>query len=329
MIIDKPQYLRLLLLVIPVCGNAIYGFSFGKNSLRKLGGEWRFEALTNVFVVKNFFIHTFYILFIICAVLALADIRWDDQLVEDNRDGYEFVIMLDISRSMLADDVRPNRLNATIAAINRLIKDIPDAKYGIVVFKGKAAKVFPVNDDLYALSLFLNTVQPEMLTVPGSNIEEGIKTSLKVFTTAGKYRAIFLFTDGESKTGNSLAAAKIAGDAGVPIISVLVGTEKGQNVPLGPGDYLRDKNGKLVLSRANTLLLKDIAKQSHGQFYELNGFSKVKNELLSIVKHFEHDDIDKGLKLEKKEKWDFFLSFAILFLILALLTRGIRWQKII
>ena len=328
MITAKPEYLYLLLLVLPVTGIAVYSYYTGKKDLQKLGGDWRYNRLVNVYIVKSFFIHIFFTLFLICGVLALADIKWDNRYTEDDRDGYELVIAMDISRSMLADDIRPDRFRAMVRQVKWLINELPGAQFSIVIYKGKASKIIPVTEDSYALSLFLNGVSPDLITVPGSDMEDAINTALKAFTITGKYRAIILFSDGENLSGNPLAAARAAGASGIPVITVCIGTEAGQNIPLGPGNYLRNKEGKMVLSKANPQLLADIARQSRGKAYRLTNFYMIKNELTSIAKQTRDDNVDPGLKLEKVDKFQLFLSLSLVFLTLSILTRGIRWKKI-
>lgn len=324
MIIAKPFFLLLLFLTIPIALLGIYSYTRGKKGLHRLGGQWRFDTLLNIFIVKNFFMYTFFILFVIFTALALADFRWDEQLVEDEREGYELILAIDISRSMLAGDSAPTRLQAVKEKIVWLMQSIPDAKFGIVIFKGKAVQIIPITDDTYALNLFLNTLSPDMITAPGSNVEEGLKVALESFSQAGKYRAILLFSDGENQAGNPRSVARKAGDAGIPVITVLCGSPAGAHIALTPGNYLRDESGKLVLSQADASLLEEIAQQSNGKAYTLSNFERIRRELIYITKQIEDENIDTGLKIEKKGKFEIFLSLALLFLILSILTRRVR-----
>jgi Ca-activated chloride channel family protein len=329
MVIDKPEYLWLIIIVVPVGLLAYYNYRNGKKDLLKLVGKWRFDSFFPVYLVKHFFILFFFLLFLVFSFLAIADIRWGQRLVPDDREDYEIVIALDISQSMRADDIKPNRLTAAKRMINALLDRMVNTKFGVVIFKGEAVRIWPVTDDLYAITLFLETADPNLITTSGSNIEDGIDVSLNTFYEAGKYRAILLFTDGENLQGNPLLAAKSAGVKGIPVIPVICGTEGGSKIFLDDGSIVTNKKGEKVISSINRPLLEHIAALSGGKVFELYNAKRIKDELLSIVTDIEDENLDKGLKLVKNEGYRFFLLLGLIFLLLSLITRGIRWKGII
>jgi Ca-activated chloride channel family protein len=329
MVIDKPEYLWLIILIVPVGLLAYYNYRHGKKDLLKLAGKWRFDSLFAIYLVKHFFLLFFFLLFLVFSFLALADIKWGQKLVPDDREGYEIIIALDISQSMRADDIMPNRLAAAKRKINTLLERMANTKFGVVIFKGEAVRIWPVTDDLCAIALFLETADPNLITTSGSNIEDGINVSLNSFYEPGKYRAVLLFTDGESLQGNPLLAAKKAGIKGIPIIPVVCGTERGSKIFLDNGRLVTNKKGEKVISAINRQLLEHIAAVSGGKVFELYHAERIKDELLSIVTDIEDENLDKGLKLVKNEAYRFFLLLALLFLLLSLITRGIRWKGII
>jgi len=329
MIIENPEILWFLLLIIPLAILSFYTYSSGKQDIKKLGGKWMIESILNIYLVKHFFIFLFFVLFFIFSIFALADFKWGKKLTTDDREGYDIVFVIDISRSMLAEDIQPTRLKKATEKINSLIDEMWDAKFGIVIFKGKAVRVWPITDDFEAIKLFLNTVNPNLITVPGSNIEDAIDIALKTFHKAGRYKSIILLSDGENLQGNPENAARKAKEIGVPIISVVCGTNSGIKIILENGKFIKNKAGEKVVSRANRKLLKEIASLSGGKYYELWNADRINDELLSIVTDIEDENIGKGLKLVKNEGYKIFTSLSILFLFFSLLVRGIKWQNII
>ena len=329
MIIEKPEYLWLIFLIIPFGIHYYFHFSSRKKDILHIGGKWRFESLYNIYMVKYFFIFLFFILTLIFSILALADFKWGEKLVEDNRSGYDIVICLDISVSMRADDILPNRLAKAVEIINRLIDDMWNSKFGVVIFKGGAVRIWPLTDDLEAIKLFLKTVSPDLITTPGSNIEDGIRVALNTFSKGGRYQAVILFSDGENTSNNALKEAKRAAEMGIPVISVICGTEKGSKILLENRRFVTSTKGEIVISKANRQHLSTISSASNGKLFELHDSQKIKDELLSIVTKIEDENLDRSLKLEKNKGYRLFLSFIICFLIMALITRGMRWRNMI
>lgn len=255
-------------------------------------------------------------------------------MAEDDRDGYEIILAVDISRSMLADDIKPTRLDRAIEKIRLLLDNMDDTRFGIVVFKGKAVSIMPVTDDREGMKIFLNTIRPEIITVPGSNIEDAIKVSLDQFKLVAKFRAIFLFTDGESKTGNTQAAVAIAKKKEIPVYPFAAGTAAGSSINLGNGNLLKDKKGNVVVSKADFKALEKIADASGARLFDLNAMDAasvqyVKRTILSLGKSLDNENINKSLKSVKKETTTFFVSLSLLFLLLFILVRSIRWAKML
>lgn len=327
MVIEKAEYLWFLFLIIPFGIHYYLSFSSGKKDILHIGGKWRFESLYNIYMVKYFFIFLFFILSFIFSILALSDFKWGEKLVEDNRSGYDIVICLDISVSMLADDILPTRLHKSVEIINRLMEEMWNSKFGIVIFKGKAVRIWPLTDDLEAMKLFLKSVSPDLITTPGSNLKDGLAVALNTFGKSGRYQVIVLFSDGESTGNDVIKEAKKAGNKGIPVISVICGTQKGSRILLENKRFVTNSAGEKVISKANKQLLNDIALASNGKFYELHESGKLKDEILSIVTKIEDENLDRSLKLEKIKGYRLFLAFIICFLILSLITRGLRWKN--
>jgi Ca-activated chloride channel homolog len=329
MVIEKTEYLWLLLLAIPFGILYFLRFSSGKKDILHIGGKWRFDSLYTIYMVKYFFIFLFFILSFIFSVLALSDFKWGEKLVEDNRSGYDVVICLDISVSMLADDIYPNRLHRAVEVIKSLMEELWNSRFGIVIFKGRAVRIWPLTDDLEAIRLFLASVSPDLITTPGSNIKDGLETALHTFGRSGRYQAIILITDGENTEGNIIREAKKAGERGIPVISVVCGTEKGSRILRDNRHIVTNSKGERIISKADRQLLRVISAVSGGKLFELYESGNIGGEILSIVTKIENENLDRNLKLEKIDGYRLFVTLAVCFLILALITRGLRWKNML
>ncbi len=333
MVAGNPTALWYLLALIPLAAVLIQGYRRSRAAIQMLGGSWRFRSLFNVLLVKTFFGHLFFLLFFVFAILSLLDIHWGTRLVEDNRVDFEIVFAVDVSRSMLARDIKPSRLERTVSEISRFVIEheqtvsgLAHTRYGIVVFKGKAYCALPVTEDLNSLSVILASLSPEMMTSRGSDLEAGLRKALDTLQTVGRYSLVMLFTDGESLTGDPLAAAKQAGRKGVPIIVVALGTEQGAEIVLDDGRRVVDGSNQRVVTRLNRSLLAQIAEITQGRLYSIADMARIQGELVPILKNLEPDSNQRGLKLVKRGYYRLFLSMALVFLTLSIAVRGIRWR---
>ena len=325
----NPDSFWLLILLVPLGALSIFRYTRGKAALRSVVGSWRFGVIHNVFLVKVFFSRIALLLFVLFSVLSLADIRWGEKLVEDERSGYEVVLVLDISRSMLAQDVKPSRIDRMLPAIKRFASESGDTRFAVVVFKGKAHRILPMTGDLHSLDLILSSLGPGMMTSAGSNLEEGIRAALASFQDTGKYQAILLFSDGESLSGDPEQAASEAGRKGIPVMSVAVGTERGDRIVLKNGETVLDRKGENVISRMDLTTLDSIAQASGGKRYSLDQLSRLRTEMLSVLKRMAPGQASEGLKLMKREHSRTFLLLGVGCLLLSLSIRGFRWKDVL
>jgi Ca-activated chloride channel family protein len=331
--IQNPVVLWLILLIIPVIYFQIANYQKKRTGFKRLAGDWRFQELSHVFLVKVFFSTLFFALFIICTLLALADIRWGDKLVEENRDGMEIIFAVDVSRSMLASDIYPSRLQTAKTAIKKVVAAITgdqanEARFGLVIFKGEANCVLPLTEDLNAIYMLVDNLNPDLITSTGSNIERAINTALNSFKGEGKFKAIFLYTDGEALSGHALQSAARAGKLDIPIIPICVGTVAGSEI-IQNGKKILDQNEKPVLTRLNRSLLEELARVSGGKSYFINDSLQAVNELDHIWRKLEPGEWEKNLRLVKAEMYQPLLALGLFFLILSLLVKGIKWKNLI
>lgn len=211
---------------------------------------------------------------------ALADPRWGSATEGETTSGGRVVLVLDASGSMLAEDVVPNRLERQREAARTLVRSLPDASVAVVVFAGRAYALVPPTADRGALEVYLDALDPSIVTQTGSSLSAAIRQGLGLLA-AGEADlstgALVLITDGDARGENAqvAAAAELAGRAGVPIFALGAGTEGGAPVPdvdLTTGDTLgvkREPGGEIAVSRLNAPLLREIAERSGGEYASL------------------------------------------------------------
>lgn len=325
--IASPRALWLLVLLIPIALILIRNYGFGRHDLRLLGGRGRHQEMSNVYLVKSFFSGLFFCLFFVFAVFSLAGISWGQTPSEDDRVGLDVVMAVDVSRSMLAEDVKPSRLDRSRDIIRGLLRELPGTRYGVSVFKGAGSIVIPITEDRMAIESFMDYLSPQVLTAPGTNLERGIDTALSMFPAAtGRFRAVILFTDGESQDGDPYAAADRAQKLGIPIFTVAAGTTQGATIPLGDGSVIQDSAGKPVVTRANVGLLDDVARISGGTSFQLSD-PAVFSLLLTAVQHYAGTRASGGFRLVDVPRYRIFLGLALMFLVFSLAVRVVKWKN--
>ena len=254
------------------------------------------------------------------AALALTQPRWGFEWREVKHKGVDVFVLLDVSKSMLTEDVRPNRLTQAKYAVQDLLEKLRGDRIGLVAFAGTAFVQCPLTVDYEAFRLTLKDADPRIIPRGGTAIGTAIRTALKAFEAGeGRDRAIVLITDGEETESDALAAADEAAKAGVKIYTIGVGTAEGELIPVRedgkPMEFLKDREGKVVKSRLDEETLKQLALKTGGIYVR------------SAAGDFGIDTIyDKGIaQLQRKEyqaqlqkryferfQWPLGLAFALL-----------------
>ncbi|MFN2383185.1 MAG: VWA domain-containing protein, partial [Gemmatimonadota bacterium] len=202
-------------------------------------------------------------------VLAAAGPRWGTERTVAPPVGQQIVLALDVSRSMLAEDMAPSRLERAKFAIRQLLVGLPAAEVGLVVFAGEAALVVPLTRDADAIELYLATAGPDWISDPSTDLTNAVGVALDAFgPVPGPGRAIALFSDGEDQTGSGASAAAAARERGVQIIAIGVGTPEGARIPDGDGGWL-EAGGEVVVTRLEPDPLVALAEGTAGRYVPL------------------------------------------------------------
>ena len=248
------------------------------------------------------------------------------------RKGVDLVIVLDTSKSMDANDVSPSRLAKAKFELNRLIKNLSGDRVAIIVFAGSSHMYLPLTTDYEAAVLFLNEIDTDMIPNQGTSLSSAINTALTAFTEEmDKFKVVLLVTDGEDHEGQAIDIAKEAALNGMIINTVAVGSSEGGLIPVEKKDtgnvqYKLDKKGKLVTSKLNQKILKDIAQAGNGSFYWFSNNRDSFNEIDKGIKQMEKKTISTHEFSEYEDRYQLF-SFISLILIMAAFITPTRNEK--
>ena len=198
-------------------------------------------------------------------IVMMARPQMGTRISHEKRTGIESIIAMDISNSMLAEDVTPSRLDRTKMMVENLVDNFTDDKIGLIVFAGDAFVQLPITSDYVSAKMFLSEIEPSLIATQGTDIATAINMAANSFTQQqGVGKAIIVITDGEDHEGGALEAAKAAKKKGMRVYVLGVGSDKGAPIPLGNGDYMKDRTGNTVMTKLNEEMCRQIAEAGGG-----------------------------------------------------------------
>lgn len=318
----NPEYFYLLI-IIPVL-LAIYIYSnYRKRERLKLYGN--VELLKSLMPdVSNIRPGIKFILALLAATLlivALARPQFGSKKETVTRQGIETVIALDISNSMLAEDISPNRLEKAKKIISQLIDKFENDKVGLIVFAGDAFVQLPITNDFISAKMFLETISPTLISRQGTDIGEAISLAMKSFTpNEGVGKAIIVITDGENHEGGAEDAARLAAEKGMNVYLLGIGSLEGAPIPIeNTNDYRRDKEGNVVVTKLNEQMAQEIAKAGNGVYIRVDNTNNAQKILEKEVNKLAKADVTSEVYTEYNEQFEFIVWIAFILLVVDLL----------
>ena len=314
---ENPEYLWLMSIVILLALVHVVLLFRQKSKLRKFGESYLLKQLMpDVSRWRSSIKFSFLELAITFMIIMLARPQEASQIGEEKRSGIETVIAIDISNSMLAQDVTPSRLDRAKMLVESLVENFSDDKIGLIVFAGDAFVQLPITSDYVSAKMFLNSIDPSMIVNQGTDIAAAINLAAHSFTQdehVGK--AIIVITDGEDHEGGVLEAAKDAHDNGMNIFMLGIGSSKGAPIPnKESGGYMLDRSGETVLSKLNENMCKEIAQAGGGVYIHVDNTSGAQRIIA-----YELDKLDKSdstVYSNYAEQFQTFGVIALLFIII-------------
>ena len=254
-------------------------------------------------------------------IVMLARPQMGSKISHEERNGIETIIAMDISNSMLAEDVVPSRLQKSKMLVENLVDHFTNDKIGLVVFAGDAFVQLPITTDYVSAKMFLQDINPSLIQTQGTDIARAISLSMNSFTQQkGLGKAIILITDGEDHEGGALEAAKEAKKKGINVFILGVGSSNGAPIPLGNGDYIRDNAGNTVMTALNEQMCRDVAKAGSGTYIHVDNTSDAQEKLNDELSRLQKGETDNVVYSEYNEQFQAFALLALILLIIEACT---------
>jgi len=260
-------------------------------------------------------------------VIGIANPQIGSKVEEVKREGVDLMIALDLSKSMLAEDIKPNRLVRSKQAISKMIDKLKGDRIGLIVFGGEAFVQLPITTDYAAAKLFLSTIGTDIMPTPGTAIGDAISLGLRSFGDPPEdseaqqtNKAIIIITDGENHEDDAIEAAEEAADQGVTVHTIGMGLTKGGPIPIYRRGvqigYRKDKEGKTVITKLNEIMLQQIAAAGNGIYIRANNLQTGLGILFTEINKMEKVKYGSKIFTDYEDRFQYFLALAIFFLIL-------------
>ncbi len=321
------DYLSLLCLIIPLAAFLIWSYKKKKQLIEVFLGKSLVSRLLDPLAWKRVKIDNMLIIFaVVFLILALSQPRWGYYWKDLEQKGVDIVIALDVSSSMLAQDIKPNRLERAKYKIMDLLNMLEGDRVGLVAFAGTSYLQCPLTLDYSATRIFLNAIDTELIPVPGTAIGHAIRTSVKAFNTQDtRSRAIILITDGEDHTGDAIQSANWAKEHKTKIFAIGIGNNIGAPIPNpkpGASGFKKDKDGEVILTKLDEPTLKQMALQTGGSYVRsVSGDMDLQKLYRENIKRKVKS---KEIKTERKRVWKERFQWMIFAALLCLTAKYVR-----
>jgi Ca-activated chloride channel family protein len=329
----NPDYLYLLLLLPVLIAFFIINEFRRRKSLKRLGDSALVgKLIPEISKIRPVIKFLLELTAVTAAVIMLARPQFGSKIEEVKKSGVEVIIALDVSNSMLAEDIQPNRLTRAKQAISKLVDNLEKDKIGLIVFAGDAYTQIPITTDYVSAKMFLSTISPDMVPKQGTAIGAAIDLASRSFSPGeGKSKAIIIITDGENHEDDPVASAEKASKMGIVIHTIGIGSTDGVPVPLGTGgkrDYLKDADGSTVITRLDEDILKKIAVSANGNYVRASNSNIGLDEIFNDIRKMKKEDLESTMYTEYNDQFQIFTAVALFFLILDIMIMERKNRKL-
>lgn len=315
----RPEYLYLLALVPVLIGFFYYALIIKSKRLKTLGNK----ALLRTLMPEASHIRPrvkFYLLLtaFILSVFMMAGPQFGSKLEKQKRQGVELVIAVDVSNSMLSQDLKPDRMSRAKRVLNTLIDNLQNDKVALMIFAGDAYVQMPLTTDVSSAKMFLSNINPGMVPVQGTAIGMAIKRSMQLFSNqdSGAGKSIIIITDGENHEDDAVKMAEEALKQGITVQVMGVGTPEGAPIPIaGTQSFRKDRDGNVVVTKLNESMCKEIAAAGGGAYVRVDNTSAAVRALSSELEKLSKSEIESQVYTQYNEQY-----IAIAWIVLALLV---------
>lgn len=320
---EHPDFLYLLFLLPALVAFYVYARIARRKAMRKYGNPTLLAELMPEVSPKRQHLK-FWLLFgaITMVIFIMAGPQFGSKLETVKRQGVEIMVCLDVSNSMLAEDVSPNRLDKAKQMLSRLTDGFMNDKVGLIVFAGDAFTQLPITSDYISAKMFLSSINPSMVSTQGTAIGAAINLAARSFTPSETTdKTIILITDGENHEDDAIGAAKAAAEKGIRVNIVGMGDPKGSPIPIqGSNNYMKDKDGNVVITKLNEQMGQEIAAAGNGMYVRADNTNSALKALQKEIEKMNKTELDSKVYSEYDEQFQVFAWIALFLLIADFMT---------
>ena len=319
----NPDFLYLFFLLPVLVGVFLYFNHRRRQNIRKYGDPALLKELMPT-VSKYRPDVKFWLTFSALAltIFMLARPQFGSKMETVKRSGVEAVIALDISNSMLAEDVTPSRLEKAKKLISRLVDTFNNDKVGMVVFAGEAFTQLPITSDYVSAKMFLESINPNLISTQGTDVGAAIRLAMKSFTpNDGVGRAIVVITDGENHEGGAIEAAKEAAEKNMQVFILGIGSPDGSPIPeeRGSNHFRKDKDGNVIVTRLNEQMCQEIAKAGNGMYIRVDNSNSAEKILNEEISKLAKTDVESQVFTDFDEQFQALAWLVLILLVVEML----------
>jgi len=328
----SPHWLYALFVIVLIAVVFLYSRRLRRKNLRAMGNQEMMDSLMPEYSASRPVIRfVLLMLAATCVILALARPQFGSKLTQVKRKGIEMIIALDVSNSMLAEDIQPNRLERAKQAISQLVDRLGNDRIGLIVFAGAAYTQVPVTTDYVSVKQFLESIHPDMIPTQGTAIGAAIRLATSSFDPRSELKkAIIVISDGENHEDDAVEAAKQAYEKGIVVHTIGLGSPSGAPIPIpgqGPQSFMKDKSGQVVITKLDESLLNQVAAEGRGTYIRATNTRLGLNEIFEQLSSMGKKVYQAKIYSDYDDKFAVPVSLACFFLFLDLVMsdRKSKW----
>lgn len=335
MIFKDSHLISLLFIIIPVIGVSIFGYKKRLTLLRKVIHQdlWG-QIVPELNYSRRFWKSVMFITAMFFVILAILRPQYGAKFEKIERKGNDIYIALDVSKSMMAQDIKPSRLVHAKREIVGLLEELKGDRIGLIAFAGDAIIQCPLTFDYSAVKMYLDFLNPGVMPVPGTDVATAIKKARLSFERVSQdhNKIIIFLTDGESFENDAVESAKVAAEKGITIYCIGVGTKKGEPIPIYNNQkkltgYQKDKKDNVILSKINEEELKQIVLEANGNYYNSSLGAFVIDQIYADIAQKETSKLEETLLRVNIDRYQWVLAIACFLLGLDMLLSNRKRKK--